>query len=180
MSTATIVAVHAREILDSRGNPTVEAEVVLSDGAAGRAMVPSGASTGAHEASELRDGGPRFGGKGTTKAVANCRGPLKEALVGRYAADLADLDARLRDADGTPNLSRLGANAVLAVSLAAAHAAAASAETPLWRWLGERLGAREWRLPVPMMNVLNGGAHADNGQDVQEIMVAPVGAPTVA
>jgi enolase len=178
MSTATIADVHAREVLDSRGNPTVEAEVLLSDGTRGRAIVPSGASTGAHEACELRDGGPRFGGKGTSKAVAACRSPLKDAVKGHSASDLAGIDGRLRAADGTPNLSRLGANAVLAVSLAAGHAAAASAGAPLWRWLGERLRTTEWRLPVPLMNVLNGGAHADNGQDVQEIMVAPVGAPS--
>jgi enolase len=180
MTTPTIADVLSREVLDSRGNPTVEAEVVLSDGARGRAIVPSGASTGAHEACELRDGGPRFGGKGTAKAVAHCRGPLKDAVRGRPASDLAAIDASLRAADGTPNLGRLGANAILAVSLAAAHAAAASAGVPLWRFLGERFGAKEWRLPVPLLNVLNGGAHADNGQDVQEIMVAPVGAPSFA
>ena len=180
MANPTIADVRAREVLDSRGNPTVEAEVALSDGTHGRAIVPSGASTGAHEASELRDGGARFAGKGVSKAVAHCRGPLKDAVAGLDVADLKQVDARLRAADGTPNLGRLGANAVLAVSLAAAHAAAAAAGAPLWRFLGERLGTTPWRLPVPLFNVLNGGAHADNGQDVQEIMVAPVGARTFA
>jgi len=180
MSAPTVTAVHAREILDSRGNPTLEASVTLSDGAQGRAAVPSGASTGAHEAVELRDGGARYGGKGVMQAVANAQGDLFAAVRGRPAADLAGLDARLRAADGTPNLGRLGANAVLAVSLAAAHAAAASAHQPLYRWLGERFGTGAGRLPVPMLNVLNGGAHADNGLDVQEFRVAPVGAPSFA
>jgi enolase len=174
----SIASVGAREVLDSRGNPTVEATVALEGGARGRAMVPSGASTGAHEAVELRDGGRRFGGKGVLRAVANATGPLADAVRGRDAADPEAVDRALRDADGTANLGRLGANAVLAVSLAAAHAAAEAAGAPLWRWLGERLGATEWRLPVPMLNVLNGGAHADNGLDVQEVMVAPVGLPT--
>jgi enolase len=177
---ATIREVLAREVLDSRGNPTVEVEVRLSDGASGRAIVPSGASTGTHEALELRDGGPRFHGKGVRRAVENAKGPLGAAVSGLPASDLAAVDARLRETDGTPNLGRLGANAVLGVSLASAHAAAASAKVPLWRLVGERFGAKEWRLPVPMLNVLNGGAHADNGQDVQEVMVAPVGLPTFA
>ena len=180
MPTPAIASVHAREVLDSRGNPTVEAEVALADGTRGRAAVPSGASTGAHEACELRDGGARFGGKGVAKAVAHAKGPLADAVRGRDPGDLAGLDRALRAADGTANLARLGANAVLAVSLAAAHAAAAAAKTPLYRFVGERFGAKEWRLPVPMMNVLNGGAHADNGLDVQEFMVAPVGAPSFA
>jgi len=180
MSHPTIARVLAREILDSRGNPTVEAEVHVSTGAVGRAMVPSGASTGAHEAVELRDGGKRYGGKGVQKAVANVVGALGKVATGRDALDLAGLDAAMRTADGTENLGRLGANAVLAVSLAAGHAAAAAAGHPLYRFLGERFGAKEWRLPVPMFNVLNGGAHADNGLDVQEIMVAPVGLPTFA
>ncbi len=173
---AAIVSVVAREILDSRGNPTIEADVVLAGAARGRAAVPSGASTGAHEAVERRDGGPRYGGKGVREAVANVVGPLFDAVRGLDANDLEQLDRALRAADATPNLSRLGANAVLAVSLAASHAAAAAAQRPLYRFLGERIGVKEWRLPVPMLNVLNGGAHADNGQDVQEIMVAPLGA----
>jgi enolase len=178
MPTETVRAVNAREVLDSRGNPTVEVEVALSGGASGRAIVPSGASTGAHEAHELRDGGKRFGGRGVAKAVRNAKGPLAAAVVGLPADDLEGLDRRLRETDGRRNLGRLGANAVLGVSLAAAHAAAAAAGKPLYRFLGERLGATEWRLPVPMFNVLNGGAHADNGLDVQEVMVAPVGLPT--
>ena len=181
MPTPTAIRdVSAREVLDSRGNPTVEAEVRLAGGAAGRAIVPSGASTGAHEACELRDGGPRFFGKGVQKAVANVAGPLAAAVRGKDASDPAAVDGALRAADGTANLSRLGANAVLAVSLASAHAAAAAAGTPLYRFVGERFGTKPWRLPVPMLNVLNGGAHADNGQDVQEIMVAPIGLPTFA
>ncbi len=180
MSQPTIARVLAREILDSRGNPTVEAEVHVSTGAVGRAMVPSGASTGAHEAVELRDGGKRYGGKGVQRAVANVGGALGKVVAGRDALDLAGLDAAMRAADGTENLGRLGANAVLAVSLAAGHAAAATVGLPLYRFLGERFGAKEWRLPVPMLNVLNGGAHADNGLDVQEVMVAPVGLPTFA
>jgi enolase len=180
MAAPTLSAVTAREILDSRGNPTLEADVVLSDGSHGRAAVPSGASTGAHEAAELRDGGPRYGGKGVQRAVSHVRGPLALAVRGRPAADLTGLDAAMRALDGTPNLARLGANAVLGVSRAAAHAAAAAARMPLYRFLGERIGVDSWRLPVPLMNVLNGGAHADNGLDVQEFMVAPIGAPTFA
>ena len=140
MPTPAIASVHAREVLDSRGNPTVEAEVALADGTRGRAAVPSGASTGAHEACELRDGGARFGGKGVAKAVAHAKGPLADAVRGRDPGDLAGLDRALRAADGTANLGRLGANAVLAVSLAAAHAAAAAAKTPLYRFVGERFG----------------------------------------
>ena len=175
-----VSAVRARTVLDSRGNPTVEVDVLLAGGARGRAIVPSGASTGAHEAVELRDGGPRWRGKGVTHAVANAQGPLFAAVEGKDAADLAAVDAALRAADGTESLGRLGANAVLGVSLACAHAAAEAAGKPLYRFVGERFGAREWRLPVPMLNVLNGGAHADNGLDVQEVMVAPVGCRTFA
>jgi enolase len=172
-----IEKVHARQILDSRGNPTVEVEVSLRSGATGRAAVPSGASTGEFEATELRDGGDRWLGKGVTKAVANVNGELAEAVHGRDATDQAGLDRAMIDLDGTPNKSRLGANAVLGVSLAAAHAAAAEEGLPLWRYLG---GEAAHVLPVPMMNVLNGGAHADNSVDFQEFMVVPAGAPTFA
>ena len=167
--------VHARQVLDSRGNPTVEVELVLRSGAAGRAVVPSGASTGEFEATELRDGGSAYGGKGVTKAVGNVNGEIAEAVNGRDATDQAGLDRALIELDGTPNKSRLGANAVLGVSLAAAHAAAAEEGLPLWRYLG---GDAAHVLPVPMMNVLNGGAHADNSVDFQEFMVVPVGAPS--
>ena len=165
----------AREVLDSRGNPTVEAEVTLDGGARGRAIVPSGASTGEHEARELRDGGSRFGGKGVTTAVANVNGEIASALVGSDASDQAALDDRLCALDGTPNKSRLCANALLAVSLATAHAVAAHRNLPLYAHLGGD-GARV--LPVPMMNVVNGGAHADNNVDLQEFMVMPIGAPS--
>jgi enolase len=170
-----IEQVHARQVLDSRGNPTVEVEVTLSSGARGRAAVPSGASTGEFEAVELRDGGDAYGGKGVTTAVANANGELADAARGRDAADQEGLDRALIDADGTPNKGRLGANAILGISLAVAKAAAADAGEPLWRHLG---GAGARVLPVPMMNVLNGGAHADNEVDFQEFMVVPVGAPT--
>ncbi|MCS6797565.1 MAG: phosphopyruvate hydratase [Myxococcota bacterium] len=171
-----IVAVHAREILDSRGNPTVEAEVVLESGAQGRAAVPSGASTGRHEALELRDGeSGRYGGKGVRKAVASVLERIAPAVCGLDALDQAAVDRTLVELDGTPNKSRLGANATLAVSLATARAAADEVGLPLWRWLG---GARARLLPLPLMNILNGGRHADNGLDVQEFMVAPVGAPS--
>jgi enolase len=170
-----IEKVHARQILDSRGNPTVEVELALRSGAAGRAAVPSGASTGEFEATELRDGGEAFGGKGVTKAVENVNGEIAEAVAGRDATDQAGLDRALVELDGTPNKSRLGANAILGVSLAAAHAAAAEEGLPLWRYLG---GDAAHVLPVPMMNVLNGGAHADNKVDFQEFMVVPVGAPS--
>jgi enolase len=170
-----IETVHARQILDSRGNPTIEVELVLRSGAAGRAAIPSGASTGEFEATELRDGGEAFGGKGVTKAVGNVNGEIAEAVRGCDALDQAGLDRRLVDLDGTPNKSRLGANAILGVSLAAAHAAAAEEAMPLWRYLG---GEAAHVLPVPMMNVLNGGAHADNKVDFQEFMVVPVGAPS--
>jgi enolase len=169
--------VHARQVLDSRGNPTVEVELVLHSGAAGRAAVPSGASTGEFEATELRDGGSAYGGKGVTKAVANVNGEIAQAVRGHDADDQAGLDRVLIDLDGTPNKSRLGANAVLGVSLAAAHAAAAEEGLPLWRYLG---GEAAHVLPVPMMNVLNGGAHADNSVDFQEFMIVPVGAPSFA
>jgi enolase len=168
-----IASIHAREILDSRGNPTLEAEVRLADGSLGHAMVPSGASTGAKEAVELRDGDKtRYGGKGVQKAVANVNGVIAQALAGFDAGDQAGLDKRLIDLDGTENKGRLGANALLAVSLANAHAAAAARGLPLWQSLaGERVPV----LPVPMMNIINGGAHADNNVDFQEFMVLPVG-----
>jgi enolase len=169
----TITRIHAREILDSRGNPTLEAEVTLSDGSFGRAMVPSGASTGSKEAVELRDGDrTRYLGKGVTKAVANVNGPIAQALQGFDAADQGALDHRLIDLDGTENKGRLGANALLGVSLANAHAMAASKKMPLWQHLAN---GREAVLPVPMMNIINGGAHADNNVDLQEFMVLPVG-----
>ena len=168
-----IARIHAREILDSRGNPTLEAEVTLADGAFGRAMVPSGASTGTREAVELRDGDKtRYLGKGVTQAVANVNGAIADALKGFDAADQAGLDKRLIDLDGTDNKGRLGANALLGVSMAAAHAVAASRRIPLWQLLA---GDRSPVLPVPMMNIINGGAHADNNVDLQEFMVLPVG-----
>ena len=173
-----IAHVRARQILDSRGNPTVEADVILEDGSQGRAAVPSGASTGAHEAVELRDGDKRrWGGKGVEKAVANVNGEIAEAVIGRDAGDQAGLDAALIALDGTENKGRLGANAILGVSLATAKAAAVSARLPLYRYVG---GAEANLLPVPMMNILNGGAHADNGIDFQEFMVMPVGGASVA
>ncbi len=176
MTDRAIRRVHAREILDSRGNPTVEVEVTLESGTTGRAAVPSGASTGSHEAVELRDGdASRFGGKGVLRAVANVRGEIAGAVVGRDATDQAGLDQALIDLDGTPNKARLGANAVLGVSLATAHAAAAAAGEPLYRYLG---GDRAVTLPVPMVNILNGGAHAAGGTDFQEFMVVPLGAAT--
>jgi enolase len=171
---STIIKVNGIEILDSRGNPTVEAEVFLSDGSVGRAAVPSGASTGEHEATELRDGDKhRYLGKGTTKAVANINGPLAKGVVGHDATLQAKVDQIMIDADGTPNKGSLGANAILAVSMAVARAAAASQKTPLYRYLG---GVGACTLPVPQMNILNGGAHADNSVDVQEFMIAPYGA----
>jgi enolase len=165
--------VFGREILDSRGNPTVEVEVELLSGARGRAAVPSGASTGAHEAVELRDGGDRYGGKGVRNAVDAVNGEIRDALIGGDAADQRGLDAQLVMLDGTADKSRLGANAVLGVSLAAAKAVATELDVPLYRYVG---GANAHVLPVPMMNVLNGGAHADSNVDVQEFMLAPVGA----
>jgi len=168
-----IADVRARQILDSRGNPTVEVDVRLESGAFGRAAVPSGASTGAHEAVELRDGGDAFGGKAVTRAVANAAGELAAAVRGLEALDQESVDRALIDADGTPNKGRLGANAILGVSLATAKAAAAEAGEPLFRHLG---GAEATTLPVPMMNVINGGVHAANSIDLQEFMVVPVGA----
>ena len=172
-----IVFVGGREILDSRGNPTVEAEVVLDSGARGRAAVPSGASTGAHEAIELRDEDKRYGGKGVRKAVANVNDTIGPALLGRDALDQRALDTMLRDLDGTDSKSKLGANAILGVSLAIAHAAAQELDVPLFRYLG---GPDAHILPVPLLNVLNGGAHADNSVDLQEFMLAPVGAASFA
>jgi enolase 1/2/3 len=170
-----IEKVHARQIVDSRGNPTVEVDVVLKSGAAGRAAVPSGASTGEFEAVELRDGGEAWSGKGVSRAVANANGELADAVRGLDAADQAGVDRAMIELDGTPNKSRLGANAILGISLAAAKAAAAEDGLPLWRYLG---GEAASVLPVPMMNVLNGGAHADNKVDFQEFMIVPVGAPS--
>ncbi len=170
-----IERIHGRQIIDSRGNPTVEVEVALDSGALGRAAVPSGASTGEFEATELRDGGAEWGGKGVTKAVRHVNEDIAKALVGARAAEQAAIDATLCELDGTPNKSRLGANAILGVSLAVARAAAAEAGEPLYRFLG---GADARVLPVPMMNVLNGGAHADNSVDFQEFMVVPAGAPS--
>ena len=171
---STIIEVHAREILDSRGNPTVEAEVVLADGASGRAAVPSGASTGEHEAVELRDGdAERYGGKGVQEAVRNVNEIIGPRLEGLDARDQMTVDAEMMDTDDTPNKSKLGANAILAVSLAAARAAAQECGMPLYRYLG---GPMAHILPVPLMNILNGGAHASNNVDAQEFMVVPVGA----
>ena len=168
-----IVFVAGREVLDSRGNPTVEAEVVLDSGARGRALVPSGASTGSGEALELRDGDDRYGGKGVAKAVGNVNDLIGPALLGRDALDQRGIDTLMRDLDGTKEKSKLGANAILGVSLAVAHACAAELDLPLFRYLG---GPDAHLLPVPMLNVLNGGAHADNSVDLQEFMLAPVGA----
>jgi len=173
----TIVDVFAREILDSRGNPTVEVEVILEDGSTGRAAVPSGASTGAHEAVELRDGGARYLGKGVQKAVEAVNTEIAEAITGLDAEDQAALDEKLVAMDGTLNKGRLGANAVLGVSLALAKAAAEASSLPLYRYVG---GTQARVLPVPMMNIVNGGAHADNPIDFQEFMVMPVGAATFA
>jgi len=165
--------VAAREVLDSRGNPTVEVDVTLASGATGRAIVPSGASTGAHEATELRDGGTRFKGKGVLNAVANVNGEISTALVGSDASNQSAIDNTLCELDGTPNKSRLGANAILGASLATAHASAADRKLPLFQSIG---GDDACILPVPMMNVLNGGVHADNNVDLQEFMVMPIGA----
>jgi enolase len=174
---SAISSIHARQILDSRGNPTVEVDVTLGSGARGWAAVPSGASTGEFEAVELRDGGEAWAGKGVSRAVANVNGEIAAALQGADAGDQAALDARMIELDGTPNKGRLGANAILGVSLAAAKAAAADAGEPLFRYLASLYGGDEPRLlPVPMMNVLNGGAHADNSVDFQEFMVVPAGA----
>jgi enolase 1/2/3 len=172
-----IATIIGREILDSRGNPTVEVDVVLKDGHRGRAAVPSGASTGAHEAHELRDGGKRYGGKGVKKAVAAVNGEIRTALTGFDAADQRGLDQRLRDLDGTENKKRLGANAILGVSLATAKAEANAQGLPLYRYVG---GPEATLLPVPMMNIINGGVHADNPIDFQEFMIVPVGASSIA
>jgi enolase len=172
-----IIHVVGREVLDSRGNPTVEVEVVLASGARGRAIVPSGASTGQFEAVELRDGGDRYGGKGVLDAVGFVNGELTDLLRGLDALDQRDIDRRLIDADGTDNKARVGANAVLGISLAVAKAAADELEVPLYRYVG---GANAHVLPVPMMNVINGGEHADNNLDVQEFMILPVGAASFA
>src|SRR5690242_20421431 len=164
-----IVDVHARQILDSRGNPTVEVDVTLEDGSMGRAAVPSGASTGAHEAVELRDGDKsRWGGKGVTKAVQSVNGEIAEALIGHDAEDQGEIDASMIALDGTDNKGRLGANAILGVSLACAKAAANAAGEPLYRYIGDSTANM---LPVPMMNIINGGAHADNPIDFQEFMI---------
>ena len=176
MPLTTIAEIRGRQVLDSRGNPTVEAEVFLAGGASARAIVPSGASTGEHEAVELRDDDEQqYKGKGVLKAVANVNGEIAEILGGVDAADQRLLDAKMIELDGTPNKGRLGANAILAVSMAAARASARAFEVPLYRYLG---GAGSSTLPVPMMNILNGGAHADNNVDFQEFMVMPVGAPS--
>ncbi|WP_297454786.1 phosphopyruvate hydratase [uncultured Corynebacterium sp.] len=172
---AAIIELNAREILDSRGNPTVEVEVLLEDGAVGRAAVPSGASTGVHEAHELRDGGDRYLGKGVEKAVRAVLEEIEDAIIGLEAEDQRLVDKTMIELDGTDNKSRLGANAILGVSMAVAKAAAESAGLELFRYVG---GPNGHVLPVPMMNILNGGAHADSGVDVQEFMIAPIGAPT--
>src|SRR5580693_8427299 len=170
---ASIEAIHARQILDSRGNPTVEVEVALDDGTVGRAGVPSGASTGAFEAVELRDGGDEYGGKAVTKAVQGIIDEIQPELLGFDADDQRLVDQAMIDLDRTPDKSRLGANAITGVSMAVAKAAAESAGLPLFRYLG---GPNAHLLPVPMMNILNGGAHADNSVDIQEFMIAPIGA----
>jgi len=174
---SAIVGLHAREILDSRGNPTVEVEVRLESGAAGRAAVPSGVSTGAHEACELRDGGQRYGGKGTLQAVANVNGEIASALIDAEALDQAAIDRALVELDGTPDKHRLGANGILGVSLATAKAAAEESGLPLYRYIG---GAAARVLPVPMLNIINGGRHADNNVDLQEFMIMPIGATSFA
>jgi enolase len=177
MTVSEIILVQAREVLDSRGNPTVEVEIGLASGASGRAAVPSGASTGAGEALELRDGGKRYGGKGVQTAVTNVEDLIGPAILGRDALDQRDVDTVLRDADGTDDKSKLGANAILGVSLAVAHAAADELGVALFRYLG---GPDAHQLPVPLLNVLNGGAHADNSVDLQEFMLVPLGAGSFA
>ena len=177
---ANIKSIHARWILDSRGNPTVEADVVLDDDSFGRAAVPSGASTGAAEALELRDGGDRFMGKGVDQAVANVNDKIAPALVGHDAADQNGVDQVMLDLDGTDNKSNLGANAILAVSLAVAKAEAESEDLPLWQYIAKLTDTQEVSLPLPMMNIMNGGAHAGWTTDIQEYMIMPVGAPTFA
>ncbi|MEK7696546.1 MAG: phosphopyruvate hydratase [Pseudomonadota bacterium] len=176
-----ITDIRAREVLDSRGNPTVEADVILKSGARGRAAVPSGASTGSREALELRDNDPkRYGGKGVRKAVAYANGEIRQALLGKDAHDQVSVDKIMLDLDGTPTKSRLGANAILAVSLATARAAATAASQPLYRYLNGMVGDVPMQLPVPMMNIINGGVHADNNLDFQEFMILPVGAISFA
>lgn len=177
---ANIKSIHARWILDSRGNPTVEADVVLDDDSFGRAAVPSGASTGAAEALELRDGGDRFMGKGVDQAVVNVNEKIAPALVGHDAADQSGVDQIMLDLDGTDNKSNLGANAILAVSLAVAKAEATSEGLPLWKYIAKLTDTQEVSLPLPMMNIMNGGAHAGWTTDIQEYMIMPVGAPTFA
>src|SRR5262249_37623715 len=175
MARTSITRIHAREILDSRGNPTIEVDVHLESGALGRAAIPSGASTGEHEACELRDDNKsRFGGKGVKKAAANVNEKIAPALKGRAALDTGKTDTKLIELDGTPNKKNLGANALLGVSLAVAHAAATAKKLPLFRYLG---GPQARVLPVPMMNILNGGAHSDAPIDFQEFMIMPRGAP---
>jgi enolase len=175
---SAIADVVAREILDSRGNPTIEVDVTLESGAMGRAAIPSGASTGAHEAAELRDGdASRYGGKGVRQAIANAEGPMLDAIAGMDATEQVRIDEALIDLDGSPNKSRLGANAILGVSLAVARAAAEDLGVPLYRYIG---GVYARTLPVPMMNILNGGKHADNPIDIQEFMIQPIGAPSIA
>lgn len=173
-----ITDIKARQILDSRGNPTVEADVLLEDGTLGRAAVPSGASTGTHEAIELRDGDKAYGGKSVSKAVANVNGEIRGALLGMEAEDQRAIDAKMIDLDGTANKGRLGANAILAVSLAVAKAVAQSQKLPLYRYVAQLSGTSELSLPLPMMNIINGGKHAANSTDIQEFMIMPVGAET--
>jgi len=172
---ATIVDIKGRQIIDSRGNPTVEADIILDNAIRGRAAVPSGASTGAREAIELRDGDAVWGGKGVTKAVSHVNTVLKDALIGMDVTEQSKIDQRMIELDGTDNKAKLGANSILAVSMAAAHASAAAAGQPLYRYLG---GEEANILPVPMMNIINGGEHADNSVDLQEFMIIPVGAPS--
>ena len=177
---ANIAKIHARWILDSRGNPTVEADVTLDDGSFGRAAVPSGASTGAAEALELRDGGDRFMGKGVDQAVANVNDKIAPALIGHDAADQEGVDKIMLDLDGTDNKSNLGANAILSVSLAVAKAEAKSENLELWQYIAKLTDTQDVSLPLPMMNIMNGGAHAGWTTDIQEYMIMPVGAPTFA
>lgn len=173
-----IINIHARQILDSRGNPTVEADVILENGILGRAAVPSGASTGSYEAIELRDGGAAYGGKAVTNAVTNVNEEIREALIGHDVFDQSGIDQTMIALDGTPNKARLGANAILAVSLAVAKAAALAKNIPLFQYVAELAGNTTFSLPLPMMNVINGGKHASNSTDIQEFMIMPVGAAT--
>lgn len=176
MKKVTITKLFAQEILDSRGNPTIRATMILSDGSQGTAAVPSGASTGTHEALELRDGGARYGGKGVLKAIKNIEGPIAKKIIGLEAGKQSDLDLVLLKLDGTTNKTKLGANAILAVSLAHARAAAASSKQPLYKWIRTNfvLPEKKWVLPVPTMNILNGGRHANNGLSIQEFMIVPM------